>query len=127
MGALLKRATRKICQKCSYIHQDQLPSTIQEAVFSEWRITTLRTRNSAAYKGIYALLMRDGCRDFRTGYSATIQTYFDDKIDIHHVFPKEWCNDQGIPSSGTTALSTKPPLQRQLIERSVGWLQASTY
>ena len=41
------------------------PSTVGEANFQASRLRTLRTRNSAAYKGIYALLMREGCRRLR--------------------------------------------------------------
>ena len=40
--------------------------TIQDANFQANRLLTPRTRNSAAYKGIHPLLMRDGSRDFRT-------------------------------------------------------------
>ena len=43
------------------------PSTIAESSFQPNRLLTLRTRNSSAYKGLYALLMRDGGRDFRSG------------------------------------------------------------
>ncbi|HLV09790.1 MAG TPA: DUF262 domain-containing protein, partial [Halanaerobiales bacterium] len=40
------------------------PKTIYDAHFSPSRLHTLRTRNSAAYKGIYALFMADGARDW---------------------------------------------------------------
>ena len=63
------------------------PTTIRDANFQASRLLTLRTRNSAAYKGVHALLMRDGSRDFRTGEPIEAQTFFDDSIDIHHVFP----------------------------------------
>lgn len=59
------------------------PITIQESSFQPNRLLTLRTRNSSAYKGLYALLMRDGGRDFRTGEPIEAQTFFDDKVDIH--------------------------------------------
>ena len=68
------------------------PRTIREANFHENRLLELRTRNSAAYKGVHALLMRnDGCRDFLTGDTIELQTFFRDNIDIHHIFPKAWC------------------------------------
>ena len=68
-----------------------LPKTVEDANFSPTRLYTLRTRNSAAYKGIHALLMRQGCLDFRTGQSIEEQLYFDDSVDIHHIFPYDWC------------------------------------
>ena len=67
------------------------PTTITESNFQAGRLLTLRTRNSSAYKGIYALLMRDGGQDFRTGVPIEAQTFLDETIDIHHVFPEHWC------------------------------------
>ena len=69
------------------------PVTIAESSFQAGRLLTLRTRNSSAYKGLYALLMRDGGRDFRTGDPIEAQTFFDDQIDIHHIFPERWCKE----------------------------------
>ena len=89
------------------------PITIQESSFQANRLLTLRTRNSSAYKGLYALLMRDGGRDFRTGELIEAQTFFDDKIDIHHIFPEKWCKsaeiDRGMYNSviNKTALSAR--------------------
>ena len=42
------------------------PRTVQAAQFQAERLLTLRTRNSAAYKGLYALQMKQGGRDFKT-------------------------------------------------------------
>lgn len=72
------------------------PSTVSDAYFSAPRLYTLRTRNSAAYKGIYARLLLDGSRDFLNGDEITLQAYFDEKIDIHHIFPQRFCRIQGI-------------------------------
>ena len=69
-------------------------TTISDAYFQASRLRTLRTRSSAAYKGLYALLMRDGAKDFLNGERLEKQIFFDDSIDIHHVFPKRWCEAQ---------------------------------
>ena len=86
----------------AWIRQDTTtPRTIQEAQFQATRLLTLRTRNSAAYKGLYALQMRGG-RDFRTGKPIDVHAYFDNNIDVHHLFPKKWCTgrvDPGIADS----------------------------
>ena len=67
------------------------PRTVQAAQFQAERLLTLRTRNSAAYKGLYALQMKQGGRDFKTGQPIDIHAYMEDAIDIHHVFPRHWC------------------------------------
>ena len=98
-GANETRFARDLPEVVNWIRNKQLelPITIQEANFQPRRLITLRTRNSAAYKGIYALLMKMGCLDFRTGQPIEEQTFFDDKIDIHHIFPEKWCNENNIP------------------------------
>ena len=43
------------------------PSTVSETLFRADRLKTMRMRLSAAYKGINALLMKEGAQDFRSG------------------------------------------------------------
>ena len=86
------------------------PSTVLDAHFAPARLLTLRTRNSAAYKGLHALLMRDGCQDFRTGDTIDLQLYFEDRIDIHHIFPQDWCKRNGIDVRRCDSIVNKTPL-----------------
>ena len=43
------------------------PSTVSETMFRADRLKTMRMRLSAAYKGVNALLMKEGAQDFRSG------------------------------------------------------------
>ena len=83
------------------------PRTIAASQFQAARLLTLRTRNSAAYKGLYALQMQSGGRDFRTGKPIDVHAYFDDNIDIHHLFPKKWCKDNRIESGAADSVVNK--------------------
>jgi hypothetical protein len=74
------------------------PRTVRESQFQAERLITLRTRNSAAYKGLYAQQIKRGGQDFRTGSTIDLHAYVDDAIDIHHIFPKRWYADQDIPA-----------------------------
>lgn len=86
------------------------PDTVAVANFSPGRLFGLRTRNSAAYKGIYALLMQDGGPDFRSGVPINDQVYFDEKIDIHHIFPQDWCRKTGLDVKRYDSIINKTPL-----------------
>jgi hypothetical protein len=86
------------------------PRTISEAQFSPGRLLTLRTRGSAAYKGIYALLLKEGGLDWRTGSAATSINYFDEAMDIHHIFPKAWCEARDLKPVVYNSIVNKTPL-----------------
>ena len=108
------------------LHDGPEPDTIRDAEFAEARLLTLRTRNSAAYKGIYALLLREGARDWMTGEESSIQSYFDEHIDIHHVFPQGWCRENGIESARCDSIVNKTPLTART-NRSIGGDAPSAY
>lgn len=88
------------------------PKTIYDANFSPTRLHTLRTRNSAAYKGVYALLMDENTRDWLSATKIDFSTYFSDSIDIHHIFPVAWCEkkENNIPRNDFDCIINKTPL-----------------
>lgn len=86
------------------------PKTIYDANFSPSRLHTLRTRNSAAYKGIYALLMDDETKDWLSATKIDFSTYFSESIDIHHIFPVAWCLKNGISKGDYDCIINKTPL-----------------
>jgi hypothetical protein len=92
---------------------EQKVRTLEEAIFQQDRLRSLRQRLSAAYKGIHALLMKQGCRDFITGKPSDIMTFFNDHIDIHHVFPRKWCTGNGIKPEDFNSIINKTALSRQ--------------
>jgi hypothetical protein len=102
------------------------PRTVQEAQFTASRLRTLRTRGSAAYKGIYAMLLKRGACDWRTGSGMSVENYFDNAVDIHHVFPKAWCEQHGIKPSDYNSILNKTPLTAKT-NRIIGGRAPSFY
>jgi hypothetical protein len=89
------------------------PRSVDEAIFQKHRLRSLRSRLSAAYKGLHALIMAKGCKDFISGKPTDIMTFFSQKIDIHHVFPQDWCKKQGIPPTIFNSIVNKTPLSKK--------------
>ncbi len=89
------------------------PQTVEDASFNPGRLLTVRTRNSAAYKGIYALLMRGGCPDWLFEQQIDLADFHHLAIDVHHIFPKKWCNDQGVDTAFRESVVNKTPLARR--------------
>ncbi len=102
------------------------PSAVAEANFAPERLLTLKTRNSAAYKGLYALLLNEGGLDFRSGETIDQQSYFDDKIDIHHIFPQHWCRNSGIEPKRCDCIVNKTPLSAKT-NRMIGGSSPNAY
>lgn len=86
------------------------PKTIYDANFSPSRLHTLRTRNSAAYKGVYAILMDENTKDWLSATKIDFSTYFSESIDIHHIFPVAWCSKNNIPRDDFDSIINKTPL-----------------
>lgn len=90
--------------------KESLNRTVNAAYFSASRLISLQTRNSAAYKGIMALVYRESCRDFMKGTTMDIVKSMDESPDIHHIFPESYCTKQGYPKSKWNSIINKTPL-----------------
>ena len=88
------------------------PDILRDATFQQDRLRTLRGRQSAAYKAIHVLLMGFNleCRDFITGKTTGVMTFFNDRIDLHHIFPQAWCKKNGISDSIFNSIINKTSL-----------------
>jgi hypothetical protein len=89
------------------------PTTV--SAFSFWppRLLSLKSRNSAAYKGMMALLIQAGAEDFRRGDAVDLTLFNNERVDIHHVFPEAWCKRQGIERGRYNSILNKTPLTSQ--------------
>ena len=72
------------------------PRTVRDSNFAPTRLLSLQTRLSAAYKGLAALLMKNGSRDLISGTPVDINAYFNNAIDVHHIFPRAWCEKNNL-------------------------------
>ena len=100
--------------------------TLRDASFSPTRLLSMQSRLSAAYKGLMALLMKAGSWDFLSGDSIEIASYFDLAIDIHHIFPRAYCEKQNYKRGLWNSSVNKSPLSAKS-NRSIGGRAPSTY
>ncbi|WP_337176287.1 DUF262 domain-containing protein [Paludisphaera sp.] len=102
------------------------PSTVSETMFRADRLKTMRMRLSAAYKGMNALLMKEGALDWRSGQAFDHTVFFGENVDIHHVFPRDWCTRRGIKPAVYDSIINKTPLSYRT-NRIVGGAAPSAY
>jgi hypothetical protein len=102
------------------------PSTVSETMFRADRLKTMRMRLSAAYKGVNALLMKKGAQDFRSGQKFDHTVFFGENVDIHHIFPQDWCKKRRISPSVYDSIINKTPLCYKT-NRTIGGFAPSEY
>ena len=102
------------------------PSTITDATFRADRLFSMRMRLSAAYKGVNALLMREGAKDFASGQECSHTTFFGENVDIHHIFPRAWCIDKVKDWKVYDSIVNKTPLSYRT-NRRIGGAAPSKY
>jgi hypothetical protein len=125
-AAIESRFAKDLPEVLDWLSGGAEPATITDANFAPGRLLTLRTRNSAAYKGLHALLMHDGCLDFRTGYPYDLRAYFDERTDIHHIFPQKWCKAHNIEPKRCDSIVNKTPISAGT-NRKIGGNAPSVY
>ncbi|RMH19664.1 MAG: DUF262 domain-containing protein [Gammaproteobacteria bacterium] len=107
-------------------NDDAVPRTVNDASFQPERLDNLRSRNSAAYKGINVLVLRKGARDWF--WKATIHELDTNEValDIHHIFPKAWCEANAIKRDVYDSILNKTPIS-YLANRKIGGDAPSRY
>ncbi|WP_103534293.1 DUF262 domain-containing protein [Streptomyces sp. SM11] len=113
-GSTESRFTRDVEQLVSCIREDGsvlVPDTVAEAAFLSDRLDTLTTRNSAAYKGIYALLIKQGAVDwYFTDGPLVPDRLVEHAVDVRPIFPKEWItkNHRGRAAHANSIVNKTP-------------------
>jgi len=120
------RFAKDLPEVLAWIDGGPEPDTVRDAAFTPERLLSLRSRGSAAYKGVYALLMQKGALDFGSGEPINQVSYFDEYVDIHHIFPKKWCEDNGIAAGVRDSIVNKTPLSYKT-NRKIGGAAPSEY
>ena len=127
-GAVETQYGLDLAQVAEWVRGGKEPVLVGEASFVPERLLSLRTRNSAAYKGLYALQMKSGAADWRTTDPLSFATWYQENIDIHHIFPVAWCSKSKstIPPHLYNSIINKTPIDAST-NRKIGGVAPSIY
>ncbi len=103
-----------------------VPKTIQESYFNPTRLLTLQSRQSAAYKGLMALILGNHCKDFISGREMDFTVYKSENIDIHHIFPRSYCEKNKLPKEKWNSIVNKTPITYST-NREIGGVSPTEY
>lgn len=125
-SAVDSRIARDFMEVPEWLRGGPEPATITETTFRADRLRSMRMRVSAAYKGVNALLMREGAKDFRSGQEFDHTVFFGENVDIHHIFPQDWSKMAGIKPAVFDSIINKTPLSFRT-NRIIGGVAPSKY
>ena len=125
-SAVETRIAKDFMEVPAWLQGGTEPTTVSETIFRADRLKTMRMRLSAAYKGMNALLMKEGAQDFRSGQKFDHTVFFGENVDIHHIFPQDWCKKQGIKPAVFDSIINKTPLSFRT-NRIIGGVAPSEY
>lgn len=86
------------------------PDTVQRSNFHATRLQQLYTRNSAAYKGVMALILKEHALDFIKGSQMDFASYVQEATDIHHIFPQNYCEKMNFDKAQWNSVINKTPI-----------------
>ena len=88
------------------------PASVASAKFVESRLLSVRA-DSAVYKGIFALVMGRGAKDWRANDEITAHNFVTTKIGFHQIFPSAYCFTHGInPVLADSVLNRTPMAEK---------------
>lgn len=110
----------------NWVSGGEVPDTVSRASFLATRLLSLQTRNSAAYKGVMALVLKQSPLDFMTAEQMGIASYLAEKTDIHHIFPSNYCEKENLPEKKWNSVINKTCIYAST-NRSIGGRAPSEY
>jgi hypothetical protein len=128
-SAVESRFAKDILEVPAWLDGGPPPSTVSDGVLRADRLLTMRSRLSAAYKGLQALLLREGAIDFRSGqafdqmFSSTRESIF--TTSFQKTGAKSRRQKSCLPF--TTPSSTKPHSATAPTASSVAWPRPSIW
>ena len=88
------------------------PRTVADAEFRESRLLSAN-EDSGVYRGLFALLMARGARDWRTGKTFDVETVAELRPRFHTVFPPVYLQRMGVDAQASESVLNRTPMGRR--------------
>ena len=90
----LARFAKDIVQVTDWIKTDKTPKIIEDVQLTAWKLLNAKKLQSAVYKGLVSIIFKNGAKDFIAGKNMGSSANYAEGIDMHHIFPKKFCEAQ---------------------------------
>ena len=103
----LTRFAKDMIQVMKWIDKREEPEIIRKTQIVAGRLISVNSTRSAAYKGMIAIILKNGARDFFAGKDMGTSANHADNIEVHHIFPKKYCAGRGLPKAKYDSIANK--------------------
>lgn len=109
----LNRFVKDIVQVMDWIIRDKLPEIVEKAHINAWNLMRAKSTQSAIYRGLISIIFHHGAKDFLAGTDMAASANFAESIEIHHVFPKKYCEIQKLPKERYDNVANRTPITKR--------------
>lgn len=108
------RASRDVTEVLEWVEnpEAQPPKTVVDATFMESRLLSIK-EDSAVWKGLFALLMARGARDWRTGEPFNSDTVEELQPSFEPIFPLKYCRQVGVSEEVALSILGYTPMGKR--------------
>ncbi|AZA13387.1 DUF262 domain-containing protein [Corynebacterium choanae] len=85
------------------------PASVRSATFVESRLLSVKA-DSAVFKGIFALIMGRGAKEWRYNEAINARNFHTMEIGFQHIFPTAYCFNHGIDEVLSTSVLNRTPM-----------------
>ena len=101
------RFAKDMAQVMKWIDKREEPKIIRDTQIGAVRLMSVNSTRSAAYKGMIAIILKNGARDFLAGRNIGTSANYAENIEIHHIFPKKYCEARGLSKAQYDNIANK--------------------
>ena len=109
----LNRFVKDIVQVMDWIIRDKMPEIVEKAHINAWNLMRAKSTQSAIYRGLISIIFHHGAKDFLAGTDMSASANFAESIEIHHVFPKKYCEIQKLPKERYDNVANRTPIMKR--------------
>ena len=103
----LARFAKDVVQVIDWIENDVEPEIMKKVQLQAWKLLNSKKLQSAVYKGLVSIIFKNGAKDFIAGRNMGSSANYAEGIDMHHIFPKKFCEAQKISKDKCDNIANK--------------------
>ena len=109
----LARFAKDIVQVMNWIESGEEPEIIKDTQVVASALIRVKSIQSAVFKGMVSMIFKNKATDFRSGRAMALSANHGENIDVHHIFPKKYCEDRDFQPTVYDSILNKTPISSE--------------